>query len=112
MIKKKLNLINKNSHVKKGDIIQIIAGEKKGLIGKIQSIFLKKSIVFIEGVDLRTKYKKQSQNAEAIKIELQVPIHISNVMLWDSQNKLRSRIGSKIVEKKKYRYFKKSGNLL
>lgn len=101
-----------NSHVKKGDTIQIISGQNKGLIGKIQSIFLKNSIVFIEGVSPRVKYQKQSPNTEARKMELQIPIHLSNVMLWDNQAKKASRIGYKIMENKKYRYFKKSGNLL
>jgi large subunit ribosomal protein L24 len=101
-----------NSHVKKGDTIQIISGQNKGLIGKIQSIFLKNSIVFIEGISPRIKSQKQSSNTEARKIELQIPIHLSNVMLWDNQAKKASRIGYKIIENQKYRYFKKSGNIL
>jgi large subunit ribosomal protein L24 len=101
-----------HSHVKKGDTIQIISGQNKGFIGKIQSIFLKNSIGFIEGISPRIKNQKQSPNTEAQKIQVQIPIHLSNVMLWDNQAKKASRIGYKIMENKKYRYFKKSGNLL
>jgi large subunit ribosomal protein L24 len=100
------------SHIKKNDVVKIITGEYKGTIGKITSIFLKKSIVFIEGIAPRTKYLKQRSNSESKKIEIQFPIHISNLMLWDNQTQVASRIGYKIIENKKSRYFKKSGNLI
>lgn len=102
----------KNCHIKTGDTIQIISGENKGMVGKIESIFLKKSFVFVEGVKQRIKFQKQTPNTEAKKIELKIPIHISNVMLWDNQAKSPSRIGYKKIDTKKYRYFKKSGNVL
>jgi large subunit ribosomal protein L24 len=101
-----------HSHIKAGDTIKVIAGENKGTIGKIEAIFLKKSIVFVEGILPRIKYGKRTPNTEAVKVELQIPIHISNVMLWDSKAKLASRIGYKIIDSKKYRYFKKSGNVV
>lgn len=101
-----------NCHIKKGDTIKIISGSNKGLIGKINSIFLKKSLVFIEGIPPRVKYTKNSQGNESKKIELEIPIHLSNVMLWDKKANNSSKIGYKIIENKKYRYFKKSGNLV
>ena len=101
-----------SSHVKIGDKVKIISGNQKGIIGTINSILLKKSIVYIEGVIPRFKTKKAPKEGEAQKIELQIPIHISNVMLWDKDANLSSRIGYKFVENKKKRYFKKSGNLL
>jgi large subunit ribosomal protein L24 len=99
-------------HVKIGDTIKIITGEKKGLIGKIKAIFLKKAIVFIEGVGTRIKYLKKTNNSDEKKVEIETPIHISNVMLWDGKLKVASKIGYKTVEAKKYRYFKKSGNII
>jgi large subunit ribosomal protein L24 len=102
----------KNCHIKIGDTIKVITGENKGFIGKIESVLLKKSVVFIEGIEKRIKYQKQTPNTEAKKIELQIPIHISNVMLWDNKAKIASRIGYKKIDTKKYRYFKKSGNVL
>jgi large subunit ribosomal protein L24 len=102
----------KNCHIKKGDTIKIISGSNKGFIGKIGSIIFKTSTVFIEGIPPRVKYSKNSQNTEGKKIELQIPIHISNVMLWDKLSNSSSKIGYKIIENKKYRYFKKSGNLI
>ena len=45
-------------------------------------------------------------------MEVPIGIHISNLMLWDNEQNLSSRIGYKIVDDKKQRYFKKSGNLV
>ena len=99
-------------HVKIGDKIKIITGDQKGLIGTINKIIIKKSIVFIDNVLPRIKYTKNKQGGEPKKIEISLPIHISNVMLWDKEANLSSKIGFKIVDNKKQRYFKKSGNLV
>jgi large subunit ribosomal protein L24 len=101
-----------NCHIKKGDTIKIISGSNKGFVGKISSIIFKTSSVFIEGIPPRIKYSKNSQNTEGKKIELQIPIHISNVMLWDKIANFSSKIGYKTIENKKCRYFKKSGNII
>jgi large subunit ribosomal protein L24 len=102
--------IKTNCRLKTGDTIKIISGEKKGQIGKINCLFLKKSILFLEGIPPRIKSLKSKANSEAKKIELQIPIHFSNVMLWDKEKNEASKIGYKVIETKKYRYFKKSGN--
>lgn len=101
-----------NSYLKKGDTIKVIAGDNKGFIGKIDSIFPKKSVLFVEGISPRIKYAKNSQGTEAKKIELPIAIHISNVLLLDNSINLPSKIGYKMIEDKKCRYFKKSGNLV
>jgi large subunit ribosomal protein L24 len=100
------------SHIKIGDKVKIISGNQKGIIGTINSILTKQSIVYIEGISPRIKTKKNTKDGQPEKIELQIPIHISNIMLWDKDANLASRIGYKIVEGKKRRYFKKSGNLV
>ena len=99
-------------HVKIGDKIKVISGSQKGLVGTISSIAAKKSVAIIEGVLPRIKYQKQNPNSEAQKVEIQLPIHTSNLMLWDEQNNQASRIGYKLVENTKKRYFKKSGSVL
>ena len=101
-----------NSHIKIGDKIKIITGNHKGVIGTITSIIFKKSIVFIQEISPRIKYLKNNQGEEQKKVELQIPIHVSNVMLWDSETNSPSKIGYKIIDNKKYRYFKKSGKVI
>lgn len=104
--------IEKN-HVKKGDQVKVISGEQKGFLGIISSVDKKTSRVSLEGILPRIKYvKNRQQGGEAQKVDLPIFIHISNVMLWDKQGNTASRIGYKINEDKKVRYFKKSGNVL
>jgi len=106
-------MMKKNKlHVKIGDKIRIIAGNEKGLVGTINAIFQKKSMAIIEGVVPRIKYKKKSPNGESQKLEIPYLIHTSNLMLWDNQANQSSRVGYKLVENIKKRYFKKSGNIL
>ena len=103
---------NKFNHIKIGDKVKIISGNQKGIIGTINTILTKKTIVYIDGISPRIKILKNSRDGETKQIDLQIPIHFSNVMLWDNQQNIASRIGYKIVENKKRRYFKKSGNLV
>jgi large subunit ribosomal protein L24 len=100
------------SHIKIGDKIKIIAGNQKGSIGIITQVISQKSLAIIDTVLPRIRYKKNPQGGEAKKLEIQVPIHISNLMLWDNSNNQASRIGYKMVENVKKRYFKKSGNIV
>jgi len=101
-----------NCHIKVGDKVKVITGTNKGTIGTITSIIFKKSIVFIEEILPRIKYVKNTQGEESKKIEIKTPIHISNVMIWDSETNTSSKIGYKVIENKKYRYFKKSGKII
>lgn len=101
-----------NSHVKIGDKVKVISGNQKGFIGVIASLVTKKSVVILDGIIPRVKFVKNPQGEDAKKIEVQVPIHTSNVMLWDKEANLASKIGYKVVNEKKVRYFKKSGNIV
>ncbi len=103
---------NKFSHIKIGDKVKIISGNQKGIIGTINTVLTKKSIVYIDGISPRLKIMKNSRDGETKQLDLQIPIHLSNVMLWDNQQNIASRIGYKMVENQKKRYFKKSGNLV
>jgi large subunit ribosomal protein L24 len=99
-------------HVKIGDKVKVISGNQKGFIGVIASLITKKSVVILDGVEPRIKFVKNPQGEDAKKVEIQIPIHTSNVMLWDKEANLASKIGYKVVNEKKVRYFKKSGNIV
>jgi len=101
-----------SSHVKIGDKVKVISGTQKGFIGVIASLVTKKSVVILDGITPRIKFVKNPEGEDAKRIQIQIPIHSSNVMLWDKEANLASKIGYKIVNDKKVRYFKKSGNIL
>ena len=101
-----------NSHVKIGDKVKVISGNQKGFIGVIASLITKKSVVILDGITPRIKFVKNPQGEDANIVEIQIPIHTSNVMLWDKEANIASKIGYKVVNEKKVRYFKKSGNIV
>lgn len=60
----------------------MIAGAQKGKKGKVLSIVREKQQVLVEGVNLRKKHMKKTQNNPSGSIvEKEMPIHYSNVML-------------------------------
>lgn len=102
----------KNLHVKIGDRVKVISGKQKGFIGSIAEINKNTNNVIIKEITPRIKFIKNREGGEPKKLELPIKINISNVMLWDSITNQASRIGYKIVNQEKKRYFKKSGNLV
>nr|YP_009369904.1 50S ribosomal protein L24 [Boldia erythrosiphon]ARO90592.1 50S ribosomal protein L24 [Boldia erythrosiphon] len=73
-----------------GDNVKIIAGKYKGTIGQILRIIKDKSLVIINGVNIKKKHVK-SQNSENTGqvVQLEAPISASNIMLYS--NKLFTR---------------------
>jgi len=100
------------THVKIGDKVKVITGDQKGSLGTILSILKKKSIVTMDGILPRIRYKTNPQDGQFKTIETPIFIHVSNLMLWDKKTNQQSRIGYKIIEGEKKRYFKKSKNIL
>lgn len=95
---------------KVGDKVVVIAGSSKGKEGKIISIDRKNNKVVVEGVHIVKKHKKGNGQETGGILEVEAPIHASNVMLIDPKTKKRTRIGHTIDEKtnKKIRIAKKS----
>lgn len=102
--------MSKISHVRIGDRVKIITGDQKGLIGNISSLNKKRSTAVIDSVPTFTKVVKKQQ--EKTTLTLNHNIHISNLMLWDNEANLSSRIGYKFENEEKKRYYKKSGNII
>ena len=99
--------------LKKDDKVIVIAGKDKGTVGTIQKVIPEKNRVVVEGVNIRKKHKKPTQqNPDGGIVEIYAPIDASNVMLVDPKTKKPTRIGHKEVKGKKVRYAKKSGTVL
>ena len=71
-------------HIKKGDTIQVIAGNEKGKTGKVLAVHTDKYRATVEGLNLATHYIKANQKEPKGKIEKkEAPLHISNLMVVD-----------------------------
>ncbi|MEH7386622.1 50S ribosomal protein L24 [Bacillus sp. JJ1521] len=100
-------------HVKKGDKVQVISGKDKGKQGVILESYPKKDRVLVEGVNIVKKHSKPSQaNPQGGIISQEAPIHVSNVMPLDPKSSTPTRVGYKVVNGKKVRVAKKSGEVL
>lgn len=99
-------------HVKIGDKIKVVSGSKKGKIGNILSLDVKKKRLNIDTVLPRRKSVTGKNDKNSQKMDLPIYIHFSNVMLWDQEANNCSKIGYKLLNNEKRRYFNKSGNIL
>ncbi|MEM0201357.1 MAG: 50S ribosomal protein L24 [Candidatus Micrarchaeaceae archaeon] len=70
---KKLGIKKRSAQVRKGDIVKIMIGSKKGKTGKVNKVETKKGIILIEGISRRNAKGK----------ELLIPIKTSNVYITD-----------------------------
>lgn len=99
--------------VKKGDKVKVITGKDKGKEGVVLTAMPKKDKVIVEGVNMIKKHQKPSAAApQGGIIEKEAPIHVSNVMLIDPSTGEATRIGYKMVDGKKVRVSKKTGEVL
>ena len=69
------------AHVKKGETVVVIAGAHRGKRGPVLEVDRAKNRIVVEGVNRRTKTLRRSQeNPQGDLIEIECPIHASNVM--------------------------------
>ena len=100
-------------NLKVGDKVVVISGKDKGKEGKITTILRKENKVVVEGINIVKKHvKPNGQNAGSI-VEVEAPIHASNVMIVDPKTGKPTRIGHSVDKKgKKVRVSKKSNESL
>jgi large subunit ribosomal protein L24 len=99
-------------NIRKGDSVVIITGDDKDLSKPriVKKVLVDVSKVIVEGVNIITKHTKPSaQNTKGGIIKMEAPIHISNVMLWDSKSKSGAKVSREREEGKTLRISKISG---
>jgi large subunit ribosomal protein L24 len=94
-------------HVKKGDTVLVLSGKDKGVKGKIIAAYPTRQRVIVEGVNRITKHTRVGQTNRGARtggiITQEAPIHVSNVMLIESDGDKPTRIGYRrdAVEKRR-----------
>jgi large subunit ribosomal protein L24 len=111
--KPKIKFVPDKIHVKSGDTVYVISGKDKGKTGKIVKVFPKKGKIVVEGINVVTKHLKPTQmNPQGGVVTKPAPIFSSKVMVYDEKAGKPTRIGYKVVDGKKVRYSKVSGEVL
>ena len=100
--------------IKKGDEVIVTAGKDKGRRGAVLSI-LDNGKILVETINMVKKHTKPNpmQGLEGGIIEKEMPLHISNVMLFNPASNKGDRVGIKTLEDgKKVRFFKSNGEVV
>ena len=81
------------SHIKKGDMVEIIAGEHKGATGRVLRVMPDKNSVVVQGHNIAKKHVRPSRkNPQGGRIHVEQPIHISNVLPVNPKSSKGSRV--------------------
>jgi large subunit ribosomal protein L24 len=99
--------------IKKGDQVVVIAGKDKGRQGTVLKVT--DTSVLVEAINMAKKHAKANPMAgvEGGIVEKEMPLNISNVMLFNSMTNKGDRIGFKTLEDgRKVRYFKSNGEVV
>lgn len=94
--------------IKKGDTVIVLTGKDKGKTGEVLSVNPKEQKVLVAGVNIVKKHRKPTANSQGQIVEMEKPVHVSNVSL--TENGKPARVGFKVEDGKKVRIFKKTGN--
>ncbi|WP_304622449.1 50S ribosomal protein L24 [Pedobacter sp. SYSU D00535] len=97
--------------IRKGDLVQVIAGDSKGKQGKVLEVLLKENRAVVEGANQVSRHTKpNAANPNGGIIKKEAPIHVSNLMVVDAKTGKPTRVGkTKNAEGKSVRVAKKSG---
>ena len=99
--------------IQKGDKVKVISGKDKGKIGAVLKVLPELSKVLVEGVGIVKKHIKPGKaSKEGGIISIERPISISNVMYYDEKAGVPVRIGYKLIDGKKFRVNKKTGDVI
>ena len=101
--------------IKKGDEVVVISGKDKGKRGVILAMVDQGKRVLVEGINVVKKHVKANPNAQQQGgiVSKTMPIHRSNVMLYDESKQKGSRVGIRVLKDgERVRYFKASDQLV
>jgi large subunit ribosomal protein L24 len=102
------------NRIKRGDEVIVIAGKDKGRRGSVLQVFGEEKIL-VENVNVARKHQRPNPNAGVPGgiIEKELPLDISNVMLFNPATEKGDRVGIKRLEDgRKVRFFKSNGEVV
>ena len=106
--------------IKKGDEVIVLAGKDKGRRGNVIQVLVSKQKILVEDINVVKKHEKPNPNTNTQGgiIDIEKPIHISNVALYNHQTDKADRVGFKSLaseedkKNRKVRYFKSNNETI
>jgi large subunit ribosomal protein L24 len=102
------------SKIRRDDEVIVLAGKDKGKTGKVTKVLVDDGKVFVEGVNLIKKHTKpvpQLQQPGGI-IEKEASLDVSNVAILNPSSGKADRVGFRVEDGKKVRFFKSNNELV
>ncbi|MGE5089543.1 MAG: 50S ribosomal protein L24 [Candidatus Levyibacteriota bacterium] len=97
--------------IKKGDNVVVIAGRDKGKRGDVSRVVDDMHVV-VNGVNQVRKHTKPNpmKNQPGGIVTVELPIHVSNVAIWNPVSRKADRIGFRVLDDgRKVRFYKSNG---
>lgn len=100
--------------IKRDDEVVVLAGKDKGKQGKVLKILTDKDRVIVEGVNVVKKHQKPNPalGESGGIVEQEAAIHISNVAILNPETGKADRVGFRIEDGKKIRFFKSNNAII
>ena len=99
--------------IRKGDKVKVITGKDKGKIGSVLRVLPEKNKIIIENVNKVKRHVKPGDvSKEGGIVTIEKAINVSNVMFYNEKISKPVRLGYKMVDGKKYRICKSSGEVV
>lgn len=95
--------------IKKGDLVQVIAGKDRGKRGTVVRVLPVWEKVVVTGVNIMKRHQKPTSGKAGERIEKEAPLHVSNVMLVCPETDKPTRLRYEIKNGEKVRISKRSG---
>lgn len=100
--------------IRKGDIVIVLSGKDRGKQGTVIQSLIDDSSVIVSGINLVKKHVKPNplKGTEGGVISKEMPIHVSNVAIYNADNQKSDRVGFSVQDGKKTRISKSSSKPL
>lgn len=95
--------------IRQGDEVKIVAGKDKGRTGRVLKVLPDNRKVVVEGVARVRRHHKPVGDRPGGIVEKEMPIDVSNVALWNSEESRTVKVGYQDVDGKKVRVDRKTG---
>lgn len=96
--------------IKKKDEVVIVAGRDKGRRGEVLRV-MKDGRLMVAGINMVKKHKRANPNTgdQGGIVPQEAPIQVSNVAIWNHESEKADKVGLRIEDGKKIRFFKSNG---
>lgn len=85
--------------IKKNDQVMVITGKDKGKTGKVLQVLPERQRAVVERINIVKKAQRRTQqNQKGGFVEIEAPIHMSNIMLLDKKTNRPVRFGVSVLK--------------